>query len=527
MTEWLARVTLHTRLREGLLKLAIGCVFAMVFVLVDRLTYIHPIRDLNITPWNPPAALEVAFLYWGGTVWMGWLYLTLCVSDAVVRETPWLSDVMLLGNAVMVTCYGAIALSLRWALGLQIRLRARRDIARLGVIVCLGALITALSYVSTLTWLGHLNPSDWLAAVHRFFVGDLLGEMVFLPLFFVACDRRRAHEYKAMFSSVWFWLFSVSLLLCMDLIFSLPIQDQMKYFFILFFLLGLVSATYALPGATFAAMLIQISLVYSVFRQGEAPSALMDMQFVMLTLSLTGLIIGTVVDERLRTQERLRDSMQLIAVGQLAGALAHELHQPMSAVSAYAESALMLAPADSRLNEVLQKVLSETMRATDIVRGLRSYFTSGASRPQCTLLSELVASCMQRVTAQAEAKKVQLIQNNRHHGDNVFIDPVQISAALGNLLKNAIEVSLPQSSVEVRLTDGDEGFVSVEVLDQALPLLPQEIEKVFKPFYSQKKEGLGLGLSLSQALVEHNGGVLRYNAQPEKSFQILLPTRES
>jgi signal transduction histidine kinase len=134
---------------------------------------------------------------------------------------------------------------------------------------------------------------------------------------------------------------------------------------------------------------------------------------------------------------------------------------------------------------------------------------------------------MQRVTAQAEAKKVQLIQNNRHHGDNVFIDPVQISAALGNLLKNAIEVSLPQSSVEVRLTDGDEGFVSVEVLDQALPLLPQEIEKVFKPFYSQKKEGLGLGLSLSQALVEHNGGVLRYNAQPEKSFQILLPTRES
>ena len=81
--------------------------------------------------------------------------------------------------------------------------------------------------------------------------------------------------------------------------------------------------------------MIQLPLVFSATRAGVHPNDLMDMQIVMLSLSLTGLIIGAVVDERLRTEERLRDSLQLVAAGELAGSLAHELHQPRSALSAY------------------------------------------------------------------------------------------------------------------------------------------------------------------------------------------------
>ena len=129
----------------------------------------------------------------------------------------------------------------------------------------------------------------------------------------------------------------------------------------------------------------------------------MDMQIVMLTLSLTGLIIGMVVDERLRAEQKLRDSLQLIAAGELAGALAHELHQPMSALSAYSESAMMLlheADRDpSRLDkakEVLTKVVSETLRASDIVRGLRSYFIGGASNLQKVSARKIVEDCVER-----------------------------------------------------------------------------------------------------------------------------------
>jgi signal transduction histidine kinase len=226
-------------------------------------------------------------------------------------------------------------------------------------------------------------------AMHRFFIGDLLGFFVVLPLVFVATDVRRRAQYRAMFGSRMFWFLLALLAACLWLIFSLPMEQQMKYFFSLFFILALLAATYSLPGATFAAALIQLPLVFSTSQVGVDSSVLMDMQIVMLTLSLTGLIIGMVVDERMRAEQKLRDSLQLIAAGELAGALAHELHQPMSALSAYSESAMMLlheADRDpSRLDkakEVLTKVVSETLRASDIVRGLRSYFIGGASNLQ-------------------------------------------------------------------------------------------------------------------------------------------------
>jgi C4-dicarboxylate-specific signal transduction histidine kinase len=66
-------------------------------------------------------------------------------------------------------------------------------------------------------------------------------------------------------------------------------------------------------------------------------------------------------------------------------------------------------------------------------------------------------------------------------------------------------------------------MLSIRVIDHGALLDADAADQVFRPFYSKKKDGLGLGLSVSRSLVENNGGVLRYQAQPEKCFQILLP----
>jgi signal transduction histidine kinase len=499
-------------------------------VAVDRLSYIHPIGGLNITPWNPPAALEVLFLFLVGNTWMTWVYLTLGVSDWVVRGTLWLSPAVLLGNAVLVVCYACIALSLRWVLGRQAALRNRQDVMWLGGIIVCGALLTALAYVGMQTGLGVLAAQDFWRAAHRFFVGDLLGLMVLLPLFFVASDKRRHAQYLYMFRSVLFWALMLGLVLCMGLIFSLPTAAQMKYFFSLFFVLGLMAATYSLPGATLVAALIQLPLVFSATQTGVQSADLMDMQIVMLTLSLTGLIIGTVVDERLRTEARLHDSLQLVAAGELAGSLAHELHQPMSALSAYAESALMLTEHASpqtteqqaQFKHLLRRIVDETWRASDIVRGLRSYFISGVSTLQKVEVQGLVDECISRVTKKAEQAQVQLDTLYLQQVTHVMVDRVQISTAIGNLLKNAIDVSEAGMRVTVRVSN-DKHMLSIGVIDQAHLLEDDVVDQVFRPFFSSKKDGLGLGLSVSQSLVENNGGVLRYQAQPDKCFEILLP----
>lgn len=513
-------------------RIAIALVFSCLFFAVDKLSYIYPIGDLNITPWNPPAALEVLFLFWAGNSWMTWVYLTLGLSDSLVRGTLFLSPAMVLGNAVLVTCYAAIALTLRWTLAGRTALRNRRDVFVLGTVILCGALLTALAYVGTQTWIGVLSPHDFLGAVHRFFIGDLLGLMVLLPLFFVAADKRRHAQYLHMFLSVLFWVLMLGLAICLWLIFSLPIEDQMKYFFSLFFVLGLIAATYSLPGATLVAALIQLPLVFSATRVGVQPADLMDMQIVMLSLSLTGLIIGTVVDERLRTEERLRDSLQLVAAGELAGSLAHELHQPMSALSAYAESALMLTELQkekmtdaqqTQLVTMLRNVVNEALRATDIVRGLRSYFISGASSLQDTSVRHLVDECVARFAQKAAKAEVALVAVYTHREDHVLVDRVQISTALGNLLKNAIDASPSGAQVTVHVSADEKEMLSIRVIDHGALLDADAADQVFRPFYSKKKDGLGLGLSVSRSLVENNGGVLRYQAHPEKCFQILLP----
>lgn len=518
---------------HALKRIGVALFFSCLFVAVDWLSYIHPIAGLNITPWNPPAALEVLFLFLAGNAWMTWVYLTLGLSDWVVRGTVFLSPAVLIGNAALVICYAGMALCLRRMLGDQAAIRHRQDVLRLGGVIVCGALLTALVYVGLQTSLGVVSSPDFWTALHRFFIGDLLGLMVLLPLFFVANDKRRHVQYWYMFRSPLFWGLMLGLMACMWFIFSMPIAAQMKYFFSLFFVLGLIAATYSLPGATLVAALIQVPLVFSATRAGVNPADLMDMQIVMLTLSLTGLIIGTVVDERLRTEARLHDSLQLVAAGELAGSLAHELHQPMSALSAYAESALMLtqtsaaieSPEQVKLKQLLRSIVNETWRASDIVRGLRSYFISGISTLQRTDVKDLIDDCMARVEKKAAQAQVNLVKVYQEPLPNLMVDRVQLSTAIGNLLKNAIDASEMGMTVTVCVAE-EKNSLSIRVKDQANLLEADLVEQVFRPFYSNKKEGLGLGLSVSQSLVENNGGVLRYQAQPDKCFEILLPIGE-
>jgi len=514
-------------------RIAIALIFSCVFIAVDRFSYIYPLGGLNITPWNPPAAVEVLFLFLVGNIWMTWVYITLGLADWWVRGTLFLSPTVLLGNAVLVLCYACIALCLRWTLGAQAALRDRREVVWLGVVIVCGALFTAGAYVGTQIGVGALGAQDFWGAAHRFFVGDLLGLMVWLPLFFVARDKRRHQQYVHMLRSRLFWVLMLGLVVCMWLIFSLPIADQMKYFFSLFFVLGLVAATYSLPGATLVAALIQVPLVFSTMHAGVQPAGLMDMQIVMLTLSLTGLIIGTVVDERMRAEERLRDSLQLVAAGELAGSLAHELHQPMSALSAYAESALMLSERASaqpesshaQLDRLLRNIVNETMRATDIVRGLRSYFISGVSTLEEVDVKSWVDECVARLAEHAAHAQVSLTAVYEQRVSSVKVDRIQMSTALGNLIKNAIDASDAGMQVTVCVLN-DHHSLTLRVIDQAHLLEVEVVDQVFRPFYSDKKEGLGLGLSVSQSLVENNGGVLRYQSQPEKCFEIVLPLGE-
>lgn len=511
--------------------LARPVLFSLIFVLVDSISFIHPIGQLNITPWNPPAALQVLFLMFYGLGWMPWVYATLSLSDWVVRGSAIVTPQVLLGNALLVICYAAVALVLRrWLRERDVEF-GRTEIAGMTVIVAGGAVLTGFLYISFLRSMQALQEVPFTDALYRFFIGDLLGMMVLLPLAFLVLDARRRPTFRAMFRSASFWALLVFLLLCLALILWLPMDERLKYFFPLFFAVGLMAATHSLPGATLACMLVQLLLVFSASHTTDDLSFLLDVQVVILTLNLTGLVIGTVVDERQRAEEQLRDSLQLIAAGELAGSLAHELHQPLSALNAYAESALMLAEPGSPhhdsnqplLMRTLRQIADESVRASEVVRGLRSFFIAGVSRVQPVNTPELVQTCVQRLRKFSDKMGVPVALDLPQVPD-LQVDPVQMATALTNLIKNAIEASQQGQTVTVRVSATDAHHVRIDVMDQGPVLDDQQALAVFRPFFSEKKHGLGLGLSISRSLVENNGGRLIYEQQPHKCFAMILPT---
>lgn len=511
-------------------RLVMAVLFTLAFVCVDQFSYVEPIGHLNITPWNPPAALEVVFLYWGGSMWMTWVYLTLGLSDHVVRGTSPLTPTVLIGNALLVMCYATIAFVLRSQLNKAVSVNQRLVMLRLGGVLVCGAALTALIYVGFQIFIGNLPHAEWWRAVHRFFIGDVLGFVVVLPLIYVATDKRRRRQYREMWASGWFWALVVALMACLGFIFSLPVASQMKYVFTLFFGVGLMAAMYSLPGATLAAILIQVPLVFASMSMGNELSLLMDMQIVMLMLALTGLVIGIVVDERMQAEQKLRDSLQLVAAGELAGSLAHELHQPLSALRSYADSAVLMMNAHSAqpqspqaLKDVLQKMVNETLRASQIVRSLREYFIGGGSHLQWHAVRSLVNDSVSRFAKDSASAGVTLVTHFHAHPDKVLVDDVQFNTALGNLLKNAIEASSAGMSVRIEVGYGPKSQWSIKVMDQGKPLAADAVDQVFRPFYSHKPDGLGLGLSVSKSLIENHGGVLIYQDRPAKCFEILLP----
>jgi C4-dicarboxylate-specific signal transduction histidine kinase len=172
----------------------------------------------------------------------------------------------------------------------------------------------------------------------------------------------------------------------------------------------------------------------------------------------------------------------------------------------------------------LKKVVSETIRASEIVRGLRSYFIGGASNLQHASAIKIIDDCVGRLHTTILNAGVTVVKTYDHRNDSLLVDVVQINTAIGNLLKNALDASAVGMVVTIRVSDIDGHLLSIQVRDSGEPLAEEMVEQVFRPFYTQKNDGLGLGLSVSKSLVENNGGVLRYLDIPFKCFEIILPS---
>jgi C4-dicarboxylate-specific signal transduction histidine kinase len=225
--------------------------------------------------------------------------------------------------------------------------------------------------------------------------------------------------------------------------------------------------------------------------------------------------------------------MNRVAVlGELTGALAHELNQPLTAVLSNAEAGRFIVDTDtpdlSIVREILRDIVTQSRRAADVIRSLRTLLQKEKVELQALNLNQLVRETMNLEKSTLIARKVVPILELSAEIPAVKADRVQLQQVLLNLIMNACQAMAEQGVERRRLvlrTTGEGGVARVYIQDTGPGIPEEKLERVFEPFFTTKPEGLGLGLSICRSIaVAHSGSLRAANhADGGAIFELTLP----
>jgi two-component system sensor kinase FixL len=234
----------------------------------------------------------------------------------------------------------------------------------------------------------------------------------------------------------------------------------------------------------------------------------------------------------LKLQEELAHVARLTAMGQMSAAIAHELNQPLTAVTNYVKAAQrLLAMGDAqqmtRVQEAMEKAVGQTLRAGTIIRSLRDFVEKRESEKRPEDLNRIVREALELTFVGALHSDIRAETVLDSLLPPVVMDRVQIQQVLVNLIRNAMEAMAraPQRKLSLTTRYIAPDTAEIVVRDTG-PGLPREVrERLFLPFVTTKESGMGIGLRICQSMIEgHNGSIRALDGDHEgAAFEIRLP----
>ena len=503
-----------------------GLVFVIGYVLLDWASYLHPMYGLNITPWNPSLALGlVVWFRAGGIVAIPW-FVAILGSEILVRGLPERLPMALALSAVLTAGYGVMAEALRRHVAGEL-LPDRRHLLSWLAIVVAGTLTTSGIYVTLLSMSELIPVGDSAVALVRFWVGDCVGIVVTMPLFWLLLGAR--DRFRALLAQ---WETAAYVVLAAVLLwvsFGLGGGGEFQLFYLLFLPIVWAAARQGVAGAAVAAFALQAGIIVAVQLQNVVAVTVFELQALAAVLAFVGLFIGVVVDENQRVSDELRQSLHLAAAGEMTAALAHELNQPLTALAAYGSACQQLLERGNDLEllrNTIGRMVAESHRAADVVRRLRDFFRTGATRLERVDLGDLIGLAAAQFSAKAKIQGVDLVVVPVPPC-TLLADRLQLEVVLRNLLANAFDAVAEQQSGQRRIcihvAQTGATLIEIRVEDSGPGLSSTMTAHLFEAFQSSKANGLGLGLAISRAIAEAHGGELAAEAAKGGVFVLTLP----
>ena len=249
----------------------------------------------------------------------------------------------------------------------------------------------------------------------------------------------------------------------------------------------------------------------------------LSLQVFWITMSTPILLLAAVIRERelaesslVTLRQHLTHAMRVATAGELSGALAHELRQPLTAILSNAQAALTLLAKGAAKPEDLQCILDDIAQqdryAADVITRLRSFVQEREPHFEQVALGAVVRDAIALTKALADRSNVSVDADLPDDLPPVWGDSVQLVQVVLNLIVNACEsmqhTPVPERQLRVQIARNDTDFIELTIEDRGdgLPLGAQD--KVFEPFFTTKETGLGLGLAIGRSIVTAHGGRL-------------------
>ena len=267
---------------------------------------------------------------------------------------------------------------------------------------------------------------------------------------------------------------------------------------------------------------------------------------VIAILSIQGIaLLALIIQHRRRRRaeeesQRLRDERahisRVLAMGEIAASLAHELNQPLSAIRTYAQAARRFLdrdpPETDETSRALAGIIAGNRRAEEVIKRIRMALKKEPFHQSPLEVREIIEDVILLVRRKADEQDVLLRVESANDLPPVFGDRIQLQQVLFNLIVNGIEAMTDErddsGEIVVRAVRKDFDLVSISVQDSGVGFDEKQADILFDAFYTTKPEGMGIGLSISRSIIEDHGGQLlaTRNPAPDRgtTFSFTVPT---
>ncbi|MEX2178871.1 MAG: ATP-binding protein [Gemmatimonadaceae bacterium] len=243
------------------------------------------------------------------------------------------------------------------------------------------------------------------------------------------------------------------------------------------------------------------------------------------------LIVGRDITVERDMRARLMESDRLAAVGELVAGVAHEVNNPLSSISAFAQLMLRDPELSPSQRESIDVIRAETLRASQVVKDLLAFARRSETQNEPLDINGVIARTLRMRTYQLNSARVEVEQRLGTDLPSVMGDARQLQQVCLNLLTNAVQAMEPLGGGTLTVTTGaDGGNVTLELRDTGSGIPPEARVRIFEPFFTTKQEGegTGLGLSVSYGIVSAHGGAIEVVDTSDRgtAFRVTLPAAE-